>query len=58
MLASELIKELQKQIDENGDRDVKIWFDNECKYFRISDIYSTIGCNELIEIGVELEEFK
>lgn len=55
MLASELIGQLEREIDFVGDRDVKIWFDNECKYFRISDIYSTIGCNDLIEIAVELD---
>lgn len=58
MKASELIKELQKQIDSVGDRDVAIWYDLESEYFNIVDVYDTIGCNDLIEISIEHEEFK
>lgn len=55
MNASDLLKQLQKQIDSVGDLDVKIWVDNGCKYFIISDVYNTIGCNNLIKIAVELD---
>lgn len=52
MKASELIKELQKNIDnvDVGDREVYFWNKDISNYVEISCVYSTIGSIECIAL--------
>ena len=56
MKASELIKELQKQIDniDVGDRDVYFWNNEISNYVEISCVYST--CDSIECIALETYE--
>ncbi len=50
MKASELIKELQRQIDIVGDKEVLYWNDSESTFKPIYSTYSTTGVNECIAL--------
>lgn len=56
MKASELIKELQKNIDDNmvGDREVFWWNDKISNFEKVDSVYSACGAIECIALnGVE-----
>lgn len=54
MKASELIKELQKQIDDVGDREVYWWNDKTLNFSKVDSVYSTCGSIDCIALnGVE-----
>lgn len=56
MKASELIKELQKQIDDAsvGDREVFWWNDKISNFEKVDSVYSTCGSIDCIALnGIE-----